>query len=678
MSDKRFYVTTPIYYANDRPHIGHAYTTILADVLTRFHRLMGYEVFFLTGTDEHGQKVQQAAAKRGVTPQEHVDEYHLRFKELWQKLNIQYNHFIRTTDEVHKKYVQQSLQELHDKGEIYVKEYAGWYSVGEERFFSDDELVDGMDPISGRPVEWLTERNYFFKMSNYQERLIKHINDNPDFIIPDFRKNEVLGFLRQPLQDLCISRPKSRLAWGVELPFDSDFVTYVWFDALLNYETGVLGRTFSERSRVWPADYHLIGKDILTTHCVYWPCMLLGMDRELPRHILAHGWWLARGGKKQSKTSGNAVNPLEYIEEHGVDSVRYFLMRDMVLGQDAAFSDELFITRINTDLANDLGNGINRVNKFILSRFDGRLPVPGAPGEKEQALIACARETKDKALDLIRSMKLSFALEETANLVRVVNRYLETRAPWKMAQEEGQLGDGTELATVLWASGEALRVALCLLYPVMPEKTLQGLAMLGAPGEPTIASLDWGVLKGGEMLEKHEGLFPRIETKPEPQGKVVSDPASMFDFRVAEIQRAEEHPEADSLYVITLRVDGEERTVCAGLKKSYTIPELTGRKIVLLANLKPAKLRGVESRGMLLAADAPDGRAVLLDPGTIPANTLLRFGPIAPEPKAKISIKDFEKLGIAVLDRHIRRGEHALGHDQDLVSCDVPDGSPVH
>ncbi|MEQ9366602.1 MAG: methionine--tRNA ligase, partial [Leptospirales bacterium] len=598
MTDKHFYITTPIYYANDRPHIGHAYTTTLADVLVRYHRLLGYDTFFLTGTDEHGQKVQQAAAARGVTPQAQVDEYHQRFKELWQKLNITYDRFIRTTDPDHIAFVQQSLQELFDKGEIYEEVYAGWYSVGEERFLTDDELVDGKDPVSGKAVEWIEEKNYFFKMSKYQQALVQYIEDHPDFILPDFRKNEVLGFLRQPLHDLCISRPKSRLEWGIPLPFDENFVTYVWFDALLNYQSGVRGKRYPDGGDPWPADFHLIGKDILTTHAVYWPTMLMGMGRKLPKHILAHGWWLTPkptadaseapendAGEKMSKSKGNVVDPLAYAEEYGVDVVRYFLMRDMVLGQDATFSHELFVNRVNTDLANDLGNAINRVNKFVLSKFEGVLPAPVAP-DGDLIAYARARPDADLALEselqtaalatientaklLSKEMKLSFALEEVAVLVRKVNRYLEQRAPWKLAKLEA--GPENPLPTVLYTTAETLRVALSLLSPVMPEKTKAGLAMLGVQKDASHSDLAWGVLKGGETFAAQAALFPRIETRNESaqqkqkgaqpgqiagqkktktqQSAAPVDPAAKLEFRVAKIAEVADHPDADGLYV---------------------------------------------------------------------------------------------------------------------------------
>ena len=390
---KKFYVTTPIYYVNDAPHIGHSYTTVLADILTRFHKIIGYQTFFLTGTDEHGQKVQRAAAKRNVTPQEHVDEYYHRFEDLWKKMNIQNDFFIRTTMPEHKAYVQECLQKLWDKGEIYSKEYEGWYSVGEERFFSEDELDENKcDPISHRPVEWLKEKNYFFKMSAYQQKLIDYLESHKDWIVPDYRWNEIRGFLRQPLNDLCISRPKIRLSWGIPLPFDPDYVTYVWFDALLNYVSAstAFHKTYADGTPIWPASYHLIGKDILTTHSVYWPTMLMALDIPLPQHILAHGWWLVNGGEKMSKSAGNVVNPMDYMEKYGIDAFRYFLAREMVVGQDANFTHDAFVRRINSDLANDLGNVLNRVHRLVLNNFEGKLPAATSIGDAEKEVIDLA------------------------------------------------------------------------------------------------------------------------------------------------------------------------------------------------------------------------------------------------------------------------------------------------
>ncbi len=510
---KNFYITTPIYYVNDEPHIGHAYTTIVADVLNRYQKLLGNKSFFLTGTDEHGQKVQEAAKKRKIPAHKQAEECHYRFKKLWEELGIQYDRFIRTTEPGHISFVQQQLQKLYEGGEIYPSTYKAWYSVGEERFFSDEELVDAKDPISKKPVEWLEEKNYFFQMSKYQTRLIKHIEQNPDFILPSFRRNEVLAFLKKPLRDLCVSRPKSRLSWGISLPFDRDFVTYVWFDALLNYQSAVEGLRFPNQSPIWPADCHLIGKDILTTHAIYWPTMLMALGQTLPRHIFAHGWWLS-GGQKLSKSSGNSVAPLSYLEKYGRDAMRYFLLRNMNLGQDALVTEELFSKRINTDLANDLGNAINRIHKLMTLYFSANIPVPQASAGVEE------KELYDKALPLcdkpriaamLDRFQLSLLLEEIAELVRCTNRYLEKKAPWHLAKEDGQSAKGSALSTTLYYSAEALRLALSLLSPVMPQKTLAGLQMLGVKEKPSLKSLSWGFLQGGESIAHGEALFPRIK-----------------------------------------------------------------------------------------------------------------------------------------------------------------------
>ena len=499
MKSNHYYVTTPIYYVNGKPHIGHAYTTILADVLARYHKVEGEQAFFLTGVDEHGQKVQQAAEERGLTPQQHCDEMAPRFKELWQRLEIQYDDFIRTTEERHKKIVQLALQKVYDNGDVYADEYEGWYSVAEERFITETEMASG----EFRDIKKIKEKNYFFKMSKYQQQLIDHIGNNPKFIQPESRKNEILGFLRQPLGDLCISRPKSRLSWGVELPFDQDYVTYVWFDALMNY-ISVPGWGSDEKNfkEWWPVSVHLIGKDILTTHCVYWPTMLMSLGVELPQMIFAHGWWLT-GDAKMSKSLGNVVDPLDLIDEYGVDAVRYYLMREMVLGMDCNFSSESFIKRYNSDLANDFGNLLNRVSGLIGKYFDGKIPEAGMPTDAEKDVINTVNALEGKVAVWIAEMKIHEAIEETLKLVRQVNKYMEVQAPWKLAKE-----DLASAGRVLYASMEALRVAAVALSPVMPEKTKAVLEVFGAQG----SGFQWGGLKSGTQLQTHEALFPRIET----------------------------------------------------------------------------------------------------------------------------------------------------------------------
>ena len=495
---KTFYLTTPIYYVNDKPHIGHAYTTILADVLARYHRNAGRETFFLTGLDEHGQKVQQAAKDRGIEPQQHCDEMAPRFIDLWEKLHISYDDFIRTTENRHKKIVQMFLQKVYDAGDIYEDEYEGLYSVSEERFITEKEA----ESDEFRDIKKLKEKNYFFKMGKYQDALIDHIESNPKFIQPEHRKNEILGFLRQPLNDLCVSRPKSRLNWGIELPFDKEYVTYVWFDALINYITAPgFGKDHESFDKWWPVSYHLIGKDILTTHAVYWPTMLMSANIELPQSIFAHGWWLM-GESKMSKSIGNVINPMDLIDDYGVDPVRYYLMREMVLGQDSNFTMESFIQRYNSDLANDFGNLLSRVSTLMKKNYDGRIPDPGELSEAELRIKTKGESLCGTVNGMIKNMRLNEAIEKTMQYIRSVNKYMEENAPWKLVKE-----DKSAAGKILYTAGEALRLGAVLLSPVMPNRTAILLDAFNAPG----VDLTWGGLKPGETLKDHEPLFPRVK-----------------------------------------------------------------------------------------------------------------------------------------------------------------------
>ena len=690
---KNFYVTTPIYYVNDAPHIGHSYTTVLADILTRFHKILGYQTYFLTGTDEHGQKVQRAAEKRGVTPQEHVDEYYHRFEDLWKKMGIGNDFFIRTTMPEHKAYVQECLQKLWDKGEIYSKEYEGWYSVGEERFFTEDELDENKcDPISHRPVEWLKEKNYFFKMGSYQQKLIDFLESHKDWIVPDYRWNEIRGFLKQPLNDLCISRPKARLSWGIPLPFDTDYVTYVWFDALLNYVSAstAFHKTYADGTPIWPATYHLIGKDILTTHCVYWPTMLMALDIPLPEHVLAHGWWLVNGGEKMSKSAGNVVNPMDYMEKYGIDAFRYFLAREMVVGQDANFTHEGFVRRINSDLANDLGNVLNRVHRLVLNNFDGKLPKAAQIGDAEKEVIDLAGKVIAEIKEGMPQARLSQSIETIMSLVRSVNRYLEVKAPWKLAKDPALKN---ELATVLYISAEAVRLSLCLLWPVIPSKAEEGLAMLGSKFQ-SADDLSWGILQGGESFGEGKPLFPRIEEeKKQEQAKPAQKPKqnkpltaedvpAEMDIRAAKIIDVQNHPDADSLYVLKVDAgEGEPRTICSGLRASYKAEELKDRMIVLFANLKPAPLRGIMSNGMLFAGDTDEDHVCVLiaPPEDAKPGDRAAFHGIAPSTDGRVlKVKDFEKISLEVRGKVVFCGENALEIGGKPVTCDVLDGKKVH
>ena len=596
-----FYLTTPIYYVNDKPHIGHAYTTILADVLTRFHRRTGEDVFFLTGLDEHGQKVQQAAENRGVDPIDHCDEMAPRFLELWKKLHIQNDDFIRTTEKRHVAVVQKILQDVFDSGDIYEDEYEGLYSISEERFITEKEAESG----DFRDIKKIKEKNYFFKMSQYQQPLIDHINENPKFIQPEHRKNEVLGFLKKPLGDLCISRPKSRLNWGIELPFDSNYVTYVWFDALINYITAV-GYNVDEDSfnKYWPANYHLIGKDILTTHSVYWPTMLMSAKLSLPLGIFAHGWWLS-GESKMSKSLGNVIDPLGLIEEYGVDPVRYYLMREMVLGQDASFTMESFIKRYNSDLANDFGNLLSRISNLLKKFFDGKIPMDEDDSPEGMVIKENGIKVVSDVWNHIESMQVNEAIETTLQYIRSVNKYMETMAPWKLAKS-----DNDAAGKVLFTAAEALRISAVLLAPVMPNRTQIVLETFNATG----SSLEWGGLTPGKSLNKHDVLFPRIDLKKlerpsqsngkktEPNNVITFDEFQNVELKTAKVLEAEKVEGADKLLKLQIEVGDEKKQIISGIAQHYSTENLIGKMIVVVTNLKPATIFGLESYGMLLAA----------------------------------------------------------------------------
>ncbi len=634
MGKDTFYITTPIYYVNDKPHIGHAYTTILADVLARFHRLLGDPTFFMTGTDEHGQKVEKAAAEKGIPPQQQADETVIRFQELWQKLDITFDRFIRTTMPFHKKVVQEALQDLYDRGLIYKAEYEGWYCVPDERFCTERDLVDGKCPDCGREVTRIVESNYFFKMSQFQDWLIDYIKSHPEFIQPAFRANETLGFLKKPLNDLCISRPKSRLSWGIELPFDRDYVCYVWFDALINYISGVGYRQDDEQfKKWWPASYHLIGKDILTTHTVYWPTMLKAMNLEMPKTIFAHGWWLI-GKDKMSKSRGNVVNPMDMAEKYGVDAFRYFLLAEMTMGNDASFSEEAFILRYNSDLANDLGNLLSRVLKMTL-RNGGTVPQPGEYSAEENELFAALHNAISATESSIKEMRLETGIAAILEAVRAGNRYLEKTAPWTLLKQ----GNTEKLNTVLYVCAELLRNVSVLLYPVMPEKMGDLREAIGLERELDVNIRDLtrgGNVMTGKVMKDREPLFMRImvekenaqpkavKAKVKEEKKVEEAPLISIDkffetkLKTAKVLTAEKVPDSTKLLRLEIDLGGETRQIVSGIAEHYTPESLIGKTIVVVANLAPAKIRGVDSYGMLLAAKSGKTlRLVTLD-GDVP------------------------------------------------------------
>jgi methionyl-tRNA synthetase len=632
MRKKTFFITTPIYYVNDVPHIGHAYTTIAADVAARYKRLSGYDVFFLTGTDEHGQKVQQAAGQSGREPQAHVDDLHVRFKELWVRFNISNNDFIRTTEERHKKVVREILQKLFDEGEIYKKNYVGWYCMPDERFWTEKDLVNGNCPECGRKVEKINESNYFFKMSKYQDWLIEHINQNENFIQPKSRRNEILGFLKQPLDDLCISRPKERLPWGIPLPFDDQYVTYVWFDALINY-ISVHGHLEQIKdSGYWPAAHQLIGKDILTTHSVYWATMLKATSLPLPQNIFAHGWWTVNG-QKMSKSVGNVVEPNHLIDQFGVDVIRYFLLREVPFGLDGDFSHKALIGRVNSDLANNLGNLLNRTLNMLKKYFKSELPKPYIKGDEDALLIAKSAEVIQAVDQLYGELAYSKILAKIWEFLDAGNIYINDTAPWNLTKTD----DGKKrLATVLYNAAEACRVIAILIAPFMPETADKMMEQLGIDTPLDKQGMDsiqkWGWIKPGTQTHQGAQIFPRIEDKatakilesvniggnvetkadqkPEDNGQITIDDFMKVDLRTAKILAAEKVKKSKKLIQLKVDLGTEQRQVLAGIAEAYEPEQLVGRTVILVANLKPAKLMGLESQGMILAGS--DGDTIIL------------------------------------------------------------------
>jgi len=615
---KPFYITTPIYYVNASPHIGHAYTTIVADVLARYHRMMGDKTFFVTGTDEHGDKIAEAARKAGITPKEYADRISAQFRALWPELAVTNDYFIRTTDANHVETVRYILQKVYDAGDIYFGSYGGYYCFGCERFLTEKEIVDNQCPEHGREPQYIEEKNYFFRMSKYQDWLIDHIKKNPDFIRPERYRNEVLAFLREPLEDLCISRPKTRLEWGITLPFDDRYVTYVWFDALINYVTA-LGYPDGENFRIfWPVAEHLIAKDILKPHGIYWPTMLKAAGIEPYRHLNVHGYWNV-DQSKMSKTLGNIVKPLDLKNKYGLDPFRYFLLREMVFGLDANFSEEAFVARLNSDLANDLGNLVSRALTMAVKYCDGKVPA-APPEDQESALRAAAVKAVEDVEVSFREMSLHKALAAVWEFINAVNKYIVEKEPWTLAKDPAR---AEALTAIMYRLLEALRAIAVLLSPFMPQTAENILRQIGAEEAREISVIrENKPLPAGRPLTRGASLFPRVipekenaAAPPKPAGidlkpEIDYEEFSKVDLRVGRILAAEAVPKSNKLVKLTVDI-GEERTIVAGIGKDYKPEDLVGRLIAVVANLKPAKLMGVESRGMLLATDAETGLTLL-------------------------------------------------------------------
>lgn len=636
---EKFYITTPIYYPSDKLHIGHSYCTVATDTMARYKRLRGYDVRFLTGTDEHGQKIERIADSQGVTPKEYVDKIVAGVKELWKELDISYDKFIRTTDDYHVKAVQKIFKQLYDQGDIYKSEYEGWYCTPCESFYTDVQLVDGKCPDCGREVERLKEESYFFRLSKYQDRLIKHIEEHPEFIQPQTRQNEMINnFLKPGLEDLCVSR--TTFKWGIPVTFDDKHIVYVWVDALSNYITslGYGSDDDSDFKKYWPADVHVVGKEIVRFHTIIWPAMLMALNLPLPKQVFGHGWLIIDGGK-MSKSKGNVVDPKVLVDRYGVDSIRYFLLREIAFGQDGNFTNEALIQRINSDLANDLGNLISRTVGMIDKYFGKTLPAYRESTEFDEALKEKAAQVTTKAEELLDKMLFSDALSEIWTLIRRANKYVDETQPWILAKDEEQKA---KLANVLYNLSEAIRIVSVLIQPFMPNTPKLIWEQLGINDEALHtwdSAKTWGMLPAEITISKGNVIFPRIDMKKElaeleaamkeaqaasiaNQEKRSEEPKeavheiTIDDFgkvklKVGTVVASEKMPGSKKLLKNQIKIGSETRQILSGIAPHYTPEEMVGKKVIVLTNLPPRKMMGEMSYGMILVAEDENGELSL-------------------------------------------------------------------
>ncbi len=615
MKKNKFYITTPIYYSNSEPHIGTVYTTIVADTFARFYRLKDYDVFFLTGLDEHGQKLARTAQEKGYTPQEYVDMMAQKFLDTWKKIGITNDDFIRTTQKRHEEVVQKVFQKLYDNGYLYKGTYAGWYCTPCETFYQKEELHDGNCPNCGRPVEFLEEETYYFKLSEFGPALLKYIEEHPEFVYPESRRNEVISFIKSGLKD--ISATRTTVKWGIPVPFDPKHTVYVWFDALVNYISalGYLSDDDTKFRRYWPADVHLIGKDILRFHAIIWPAILMALNIPLPKTVLAHGFWTIKGGKI-SKSKGNKVDPHELINIYGVDALRYFLLREVSLGLDGEYSDEAFHRRYTSDLANDLGNLLNRVLTVAEKYSEGKVPNPSEMKEEDKALLKKTEETAKRVEEEMEKFNPSSALGSIWEVIQDANRYIDQQAPWNLTSDKERLN------TVIYILLEALRRISILLYAFIPDSAVKIQEQLGYQ-DPQFS---WDLIKDvkipvGQKLNKGKILFPRVERKEKEEKeeiasepKITIDEFKKIDLRVAKVLSARRVENSDKLLLLEIDLGDEKRQIVAGIAEHYKPEDMVGKEIIVVYNLQPAKIRGYESQGMLLAAKDSKGRLAILTP----------------------------------------------------------------